>query len=83
MKVRRGVQIMTEEEGKLIITQLNFRERESSNKTEKKCNHNVTVGDLKKFKRVKKKKKRHKIAKVPTNQLSRRLVNKTPFVWST
>lgn len=57
MKVRRGVQIMTEEEGKLIITQLNFRERESSNKTEKKCNHNITVGDLKKFKRVKKKKK--------------------------
>ena len=47
---------MTEEEGKLIITQLNFRERESSNKTEKKCNHNITVGDLKKFKRVKKKK---------------------------
>ena len=68
MKVRRGVQIMTEEEGKLIITQLNFRERESRNKTEKKCNHNVTVGDLKKFKRVKKK-KRHKIAKVPTNHL--------------
>ena len=56
MKVRRGVQIMTEEEGKLIITQLNFRERESSNKTEKKCNLNITVGDLKKFKRVKKKK---------------------------
>ena len=55
MKVRRGVQIMTKEEGKLIITQLNFRERESRNKTEKKCNHNVTVGDLKKFKRVKKK----------------------------
>lgn len=82
MKVRRGVQIMTEEEGKFIITQLNFRERESRNKTEKKCNHNVTVGDLKKFKRVKKK-KRHKIAKVPTNQLSRRLVNKTPLVWST
>ena len=26
---------MTEEEGKLIITQLNFRERESRNKTEK------------------------------------------------
>ena len=73
---------MTEEEGKLIITQLNFRERESSNKTEKKCNHNITVGDLKKFKRVKKK-KRHKIAKVSTNQLSRRLVSKTPFVWST
>lgn len=83
MKVRRGVQIMTKEEGKLIITQLNFRERESRNKTEKKCNHNVTVGDLKKFNRVKKKKKRHKIAKVPTNQLSRRLVNKTPLVWST
>ena len=55
MKVRRGVQIMTKEEGKLIITQLNFRERESRNKTEKKCNHNVTVGDLKKLKRVKKK----------------------------
>ena len=82
MKVRRGVQIMTKEEGKLIITQLNFRERESRNKTEKKCNHNVTVGDLKKFKRVKKK-KQHKIAKKPTNQLSRRLVNKTPLVWST
>ena len=48
---------MTKEEGKLIITQLNFRERESRNKTEKKCNHNVTVGDLKKFNRVKKKKK--------------------------
>ena len=56
MKVWRGVQIMTEEEGKLIITQLNFRERESRNKTEKKCNHNVIVGDLKKSKRVKKKK---------------------------
>ena len=54
MKVRRGVQIMTEEEGKFIITQLNFRERESRNKTEKKYNHNVTVGDLKKFKREKK-----------------------------
>lgn len=48
MKVRRGVQIMTEEEGKLIITQLNFRERESSNKTEKKMQSQCNCRRLKK-----------------------------------